>query len=138
MKKQYYLKKCTLWRCISICQNNNTFCESVNNTTQFICIELVNPQIQQNQGNQAMPDYTDLDNISNIGQYSKSTCNFHIVSGFNKRGMAGTITMSMILTDKTFSKQNDCTVVFNSSKSILKPQLLVNGFKATKKLLTDS
>ena len=86
----------------------------------------------------AAQDCMSLDDIPYIGQYSKRTQNFYVASGFNKWGMTGAMTAAMILNDMILSKHNDCADVFNPSRSILKPQLLINGFEATKNLLTIS
>lgn len=86
----------------------------------------------------AAQDCMSLDDIPYIGQYSKRTRNFYVASGFNKWGMTGAMTAAMILSDKILGKRNDCAEVFDPSRSILKPQLLVNGFEATKNLLTIS
>lgn len=86
----------------------------------------------------AAQDCMSLDDIPYIGQYSKSTQNFYVASGFNKWGMTGAMTAAMILSDMILGNQNDFADVFNPSRSILKPQLLVNGFEATKNLLTFS
>lgn len=86
----------------------------------------------------AAQDCMSLDDIPYIGQYSKHTYRLYVASGFNKWGMTGAITAAMILTDKILGKQNDCADVFYPSRSILKPQVLVNGFEATKNLLTIS
>lgn len=86
----------------------------------------------------AAQDCMSLDDIPYIGQYSKRTRNFYVASGFNKWGMTGAMTAAMILSDKLLSMRNDCAEVFDPSRSILKPQLLINGFEATKNLLTIS
>ena len=86
----------------------------------------------------AAQDCMSLDDIPYIGPYSKRTRNFYVASGFNKWGMTGAMTAAMILTDRILGKHNDCAEVFDPSRSILKPQLLVNGFEATKNLLTIS
>lgn len=86
----------------------------------------------------AAQDCMSLDDIPYIGQYSKSTRGFYVASGFNKWGMTGAMTAAMILTDMILGKRNDCADVFDPSRSILKPQLLVNGFETTKNLLTIS
>ena len=86
----------------------------------------------------AAQDCMSLDDIPYIGQYSKRTYRLYVASGFNKWGMTGAIAAAMILTDKILGKQNDCADVFDPSRSILKPQVLVNGFEATKNLLTIS
>ena len=86
----------------------------------------------------AAQDCMSLDDIPYIGQYSKRTRNFYVASGFNKWGMTGAMTAATLLSDKLLGKQNNCAKVFDPSRSILKPQLLVNGFEATKNLLTIS
>ena len=86
----------------------------------------------------AAQDCISLDDIPYIGRYSKRTHHLYVASGFNKWGMTGAMTAAMILTDRILGKQNDCAEVFDPSRSILKPQLLVNGFEATKNLLTIS
>ena len=86
----------------------------------------------------AAQDCMSLDDIPYIGRYSKSTRDFYVASGFNKWGMTGAMTAAMILTDKILGKQNDCADVFDPSRNILKPQLLINSFEATKNLLTIS
>ena len=45
---------------------------------------------------------------------------------------------AMLLSDLVMEKYNPYQAVFNPSRSMLKPQLLVNGFEATKNLLTIS
>lgn len=86
----------------------------------------------------AAQDCMSLDDIPYIGRYSKSTQNFYVASGFNKWGMTGAMTAAMILSDMFLGKQNDYADVFNPSRSILRPQLFINGFEATKNLLTIS
>lgn len=79
-----------------------------------------------------------LDNIPYIGQYSKRTNNLYIASGFNKWGMTGAMLSAIILSDMITEKQNDFANIFSPSRSILKPQLFINAFEATKNLLTIS
>lgn len=86
----------------------------------------------------AAQDCMSLDDIPYIGRYSKSTPNLYVASGFNKWGMTGAMTAAMILSDMILGNQNDFADVFNPSRSILKPQLLINGFEATKNMLTIS
>lgn len=45
---------------------------------------------------------------------------------------------AMILTDMVTGKENQWQKIFSPSRSMLKPQLLVNGFEATVNLLTPS
>ncbi|MBR6335899.1 MAG: FAD-dependent oxidoreductase, partial [Clostridia bacterium] len=86
----------------------------------------------------AAQDCMSLDDIPYIGKYSKSTNNFYVASGFNKWGMTGAMTAAMLLNDMVLGKKNEYADVFNPSRSMLKPQLLINGFEATKSLLTIS
>lgn len=86
----------------------------------------------------AAQDCMSLDDIPYIGRYSKSTRDFYVASGFNKWGMTGAMTAAMILTDTILGKHNDCADVFDPSRNILKPQLLINSFESTKNLLTIS
>lgn len=86
----------------------------------------------------AAQDCMSLDSIPYIGQYSKRTPLFFVESGFNKWGMTNSMAAAMVICDRILGKANDCADVFNPSRSILKPQLLINGFEATKNLLTIS
>lgn len=86
----------------------------------------------------AAQDCMSLDGIPYIGQYSKNTPDFYVAGGFNKWGMTGSMVSAMIISDMLISGTNDFADIFNPSRSILKPQLLVNGFEATKNLITIS
>lgn len=86
----------------------------------------------------AAQDCMSLDDIPYIGNYSKNTHNFYVASGFNKWGMTGAMTAAMLLNDMVLGKENEYADVFNPSRSMLKPQLLVNSFEATKSLLKVS
>ncbi|MDD5923737.1 MAG: FAD-dependent oxidoreductase [Clostridia bacterium] len=84
----------------------------------------------------AAQDCMSLDGIPYIGQYSKNTPNFYVATGFNKWGMTSSMVASMIISDIILGKENDFEDVFNPSRSILKTQLIVNGFEAVANLLT--
>lgn len=86
----------------------------------------------------ATQDCMSLDHIPYIGQYSKSTPNLYTASGFNKWGMTGAMLSAVLLSDMVTEKQNDFAEIFSPSRSILKPQLFLNGFEATKNLLSFS
>lgn len=86
----------------------------------------------------AAQDCMSLDDIPYIGKYSKHTPNFYVASGFNKWGMTGSMVSAIIISDLLTLGANDFADVFNPSRNILTPQLLVNGFEATKNLLTIS
>lgn len=86
----------------------------------------------------AAQDCMSLDGIPYIGQYSGNTPNLFTATGFNKWGMTGAMVSAMLLHDIVLNKKNEYLDVFSPSRSILKPQLFVNGFEATKNLLTIS
>lgn len=86
----------------------------------------------------AAQDCMSLDGMPYIGSYSKSTKNFYAASGFNKWGMTGAMVSAMILSDMVLGRSNEFSDIFSPSRSILRPQLLINGFETTKNLLTPS
>lgn len=86
----------------------------------------------------ATQDCMTLDGIPYIGQYSATTPNLYAATGFNKWGMTSAMVSAMILTDMVRDKSNEYEEVFSPSRSILKGQLLVNGFEATINLLNFS
>lgn len=86
----------------------------------------------------AAQDCMSLDGIPYIGQYSKSTENLYIASGFNKWGMTSAMVAAEILSDMVTDKTNEYADMFNPSRSILKPQLLVNGFETAVSMLTPT
>lgn len=83
-------------------------------------------------------DCMSLDDIPYIGQYSKCTNKFYVETGFNKWGMTSAMVSAMIISDVILGKKNEYTDIFNPSRSILKPQLAINGFETIKNLLTIS
>lgn len=86
----------------------------------------------------AAQDCMSLDGIPYIGRYSKSTPNLYVAGGFNKWGMTGAMTAALVLSNMILGGSNEYADVFDPSRSILKPQLLVNGFESAKNLLTIS
>ena len=86
----------------------------------------------------ATQDCMTLDGIPYIGQYSANTPNLYVATGFNKWGMTSAMVSAMILTDMVKDQSNEYEEVFSPSRSILKGQLLVNGFEATVNLLNFS
>ncbi len=86
----------------------------------------------------ATQDCMSLDSIPYIGQYSKNTENLYVASGFNKWGMTGAMAAAEILADMVEGRQNEYAEIFEPSRSILKPQLLVNGFETTVSMLTPT
>ena len=87
----------------------------------------------------AAQDCMSLDDIPYIGNYSKNTPNLYTATGFNKWGMTSSMVSAMILRDMILGRNNPFEEIFNPSRSILKPQLLVNGIETVSNLvcLTD-
>jgi glycine/D-amino acid oxidase-like deaminating enzyme len=86
----------------------------------------------------ATQDCMSLDRIPYIGHYSKMTQNLFVASGFNKWGMTSSMVSAMILSDMVVGKTNEFEEVFSPHRSMIKPQLFVNGFEAVTNLLTLS
>ena len=86
----------------------------------------------------AAQDCMSLDGVPYIGQYSKRTPDLYVASGFNKWGVTGSMLAGMILSDLVTGKKNEFAGAFSPSRSILKPQLLINGFEAATNLLSFS
>lgn len=83
----------------------------------------------------AAQDTMSLDGIPYIGHYSANTPKLYVAAGFNKWGMTGSMVSAEIISSMIAGEPPDYVPVFSPSRSILKPQLLVNGFEATKNLL---
>ena len=86
----------------------------------------------------ATQDCKTLDHIPYIGPYFKDAKNLFVATGFNKWGMTNSMVSAMILSDLITEKENPYAKAFDPSRSILKPQLFVNGFESIKNLLTPT
>ncbi|MGN0150724.1 MAG: FAD-dependent oxidoreductase [Clostridia bacterium] len=86
----------------------------------------------------ATQDCMSLGGVPYIGRYSAKTPDLYVASGFNKWGITSSMAAAMILTDMVTGKKNEFAEVFSPQRSILKPQLLINGFEATVNLLTPT
>ena len=86
----------------------------------------------------ATQDCMTLDDIPYIGQYSKSTPNVFVATGFNKGGMTNAMVAADILCDLVRGKSNPYAAVFDPSRTVLRPQLAVNAFESTIGLLTPT
>ena len=84
----------------------------------------------------ATQDCMSLDAVPYIGPYSKNTQGLYVASGFNKWGMTGAMVSAMILSDLVQGRENPYAAVFSPSRSILRPQLALNGAEAVKNWLT--
>ena len=79
-----------------------------------------------------------LDDIPYIGQYSKSTPDVFVATGFNKWGMTNAMVAANILCDLVQGKNNPYAAVFDPSRTVLRPQLAVNAFESTIGILTPT
>ena len=86
----------------------------------------------------ATQDCMSLDSIPYIGRYSKKSRELYVATGFNKWGMTSSMVSAMVLADMIEDKENPYSDVFNPSRSILKPQLFINGFESATNLLSLS
>lgn len=84
----------------------------------------------------ATQDCMTLDAVPYIGQYSKNTEGLYVATGFQKWGMTTAMVASEVLKDMILEKENPYADLFCPSRSILTPQLVVNGFEAFKNLLS--
>lgn len=83
----------------------------------------------------AAQDCVSLDGMAYIGNYSSSTPDLYVATGFNKWGMSSSMVAASILADMVMGRKNDFENVFNPSRSILKPQLFLNGAHTSANLL---
>ena len=86
----------------------------------------------------ATQDCMTLDGVPYIGQYSKRTPNLFVATGFNKWGITSSMAAAQILCDEMLGKENEYAPVFSPSRTILRPQLILNAFKTTANLLTPT
>lgn len=86
----------------------------------------------------AAQDCMSLDGIPYIGRYCARTPELFVASGFQKWGMTGSMAAARLLCDQVLGIQNEWSGVFSPSRSMITPQLLVNGWEAAKNLLTPT
>ena len=83
----------------------------------------------------AAQDTMSLDGIPYIGQYSRNTPDLYVAAGFNKWGMTGAMVSAEILSAMLAGEKPEYADLFSPSRSILKPQLLVNGLETAANFL---
>ncbi len=83
----------------------------------------------------ATQDCMTLDGMPYIGQYSPSTPDLYVATGFQKWGMTTSMAAAMILSDQVQGKENPYTALFSPSRSMLHKQLLCNGLETAVNLL---
>ena len=86
----------------------------------------------------ATQDCMTLDEVPYIGQYSSRTPELFVATGFQKWGMTTAMAAAMILTDLVQGKKNPYAPVFDPSRSILRPQMVINGVETLWNLLTPT
>jgi glycine/D-amino acid oxidase-like deaminating enzyme len=86
----------------------------------------------------ATQDCMTLDGIPYIGNYSKSTPNLYVATGFNKWGMTSSMVSAIILSDMVCGRKNEFEEVYSPSRSIFHPQLAVNMFESVKGIITPT
>ena len=86
----------------------------------------------------AAQDCMSLDGVPYIGQYSGHTPGLYVASGFNKWGMTSSMAAAMVLTDLVLGRDSPYAELFSPSRTILRPQLAVNGLESILGLLTPT
>ncbi len=86
----------------------------------------------------AAQDCMSLDEMPYIGHYSRKTADLFVASGFNKWGMTGSMLSALILNDMISGRKNEFERIFSPFRSIIKPQLFLNGFETVKNFLAPS
>lgn len=89
-------------------------------------------------GKWATQDCMTLDDIPYIGQYAESTPNIFVATGFNKWGMTNAMVSANILCDLVKEKSTPYAEAFSPSRTILRPQLIINTWESTIGLLTPT
>lgn len=84
----------------------------------------------------AAQDCMSLDEMPYIGRYSSNTTRLYTATGFNKWGMTGAMLSAQLLCDMVQGKRNEYADIFSPSRSILTPQLAINGLEAVTNLLS--
>ena len=81
----------------------------------------------------AAQDCMTLDGAPYVGRYGRTTEGLDVAAGFNKWGMTGAMTAAMLLTG---NMDRELGAAFYPQRSMLKPQLFVNGLEAARNLLS--
>lgn len=86
----------------------------------------------------ATQDCMTLDGVPYVGQYAHSTPDLYVAAGFNKWGMTSSMAAAQLLCDLVQGKKNPYAALYDPSRTMLRPQLMINGFEAAKSLLTPT
>lgn len=83
----------------------------------------------------ATQDCMTLDGIPYIGVHRKAAPHIYVATGFNKWGMTGSMVAANVLCDLITVGTSEYEGLFSPRRSMLHPQLAVNGFSALGNLL---
>lgn len=86
----------------------------------------------------AAQDCMTLDGIPYIGPYSARTPDLLVATGFNKWGITSSMVAAILLTDLVRERENPWASVFTPSRTMLRPQLLVNSAESALHLVTPT
>ena len=86
----------------------------------------------------AAQDTMSLDGIPYIGRYSPGMPDCFVAAGFNIWGITSSMVSAMLLTDLVSERKSPYEELFSPDRSMLRPQLLDNGFEAVMSMLTLS
>lgn len=75
----------------------------------------------------ATQDCMTLDGVPYIGKYAKNIDGLYVATGFNKWGMSTSMVAAMLLAHEISGKKSEYAELFSPQRSMMKPQLLVNG-----------
>ena len=83
----------------------------------------------------ATQDCITLDEVPHIGEYSKRMPGCYVATGFNKWGMTSSMVAARMLTDLICGRENVYQRLYDPARSMLRPQLVVNGAEAVMNLV---
>lgn len=86
----------------------------------------------------ATQDCETLDKLPYIGPYSRNTDNLFVATGFRKWGMTTSVAAARLLRDQIIGTENRYASLFSPSRSMLHPQLSINGAESLVNLLTPT
>ncbi len=86
----------------------------------------------------AAQDCMSIDGMPYIGKYSRGKTRIYVATGFNKWGMSGSGVSAKLLTDEILGVKNDFSDIFSPSRSMIHPQLFINGGESLMGLLYPS
>lgn len=86
----------------------------------------------------ATQDCMSLDGIPYIGQYSKTTPDIFVATGYNKWGMTLSMVAANILCDLVMGNENEYSNLYSPSRKIFSTQLFTNIIESTINLLNPT